>query len=718
MDYIAHTLDGKTYTKEEECQSLQDHLTHVAKLCEQYASAFGAGQIANIIGLLHDYGKYDGEFQRYIRAQRSTTVNHKTAGAIKMKQQYGAGALLLGLPIHGHHGGLHDLGAKNARADGTYLSAVNEFDSKILDKFPQDEITIPQQLPPLKADNEFSLGILIRMLYSCLIDGDRTDTEEFCTQRLRQQNGNLPPNLFEKLMQAYPKSNGQPINEIRQEILQDCLTSAEKEQGLFTLTVPTGGGKTLSSLAFALKHAQKHGLRRVIYVIPYTSITQQNAAVFRERLGDEIVLEHHSNVLYDHEVDFRTKWATENWEIPIVVTTNVQFFESFYSANPSACRKLHNLANSVIIFDEAQNLPLTYLSSCMMAISELIKNYGVTAVLCSATQPTIGKYLDKELKPQEISAHPDVLAEKLKRVCYEFKGKCTDEALCELLSQEQAALIIVNSRRHAYFLYQLLSQKHENVYHLSTTMHYLHRQEVLQKVKERLKEQQPTILVSTQLIEAGVDIDFPLVVRSMAGIDSVVQAAGRANREGKCMPYGRVWVFEPDSPSGKAPKSLQNTIGITQEVMTAMKSKGKAVEEAFSLEGIRMYFQILYHTLEDEDKIDPKHIVQYQKEFRYKTIDEEFKLIDEKKREIVVCTDDTCKALVEQIRSGDFTIHTMRQLGRYTVSVYEREYRALNHVIEQVGEHLLVLTAEKYYSNQWGIEIFTQENLNAEAIYP
>lgn len=708
MNYLAHTKDGKTFVDENSGQSVIDHLKNTAQYTKKFTQNFNSSEIGELLGLLHDYGKYSDGFQAYIRGAKQKSP-HSIIGALQLCKMLGKEGEFLSMPISGHHSGLNNFGNKNALSSHKYF-----LENSVAPNISQNELSINE----IKTNNlidrskfqgdykQYALSVWIKMLFSCLVDADRIDTEEFCTD-IKRKTLSLDYNILEeKLDNFIPKSNGEKLNILRNKILQSCISAAEKPQGLFTLTVPTGGGKTLSSLAFAIKHAKKHSLKRIIYVIPYTSIIEQNAQVFKACLGEEFVLEHHSNIITDYEKDFKAKWAAENWDIPIVVTTNVQFFESYYSNKPSSCRKLHNLSESVIIFDEAQNIPINYFSPCIYSICELVTNYNSTAVLCSATQPVIDKYKYKNLQATEIAENPTALAEALKRVEYEFIGRKTDEEILQEIQKYTSALIIVNTRKHAFLLYEQLKKLHCNVCHLSTLITPLDRRKALEMVKSNLKNSKPVILISTSLIEAGVDIDFPVVLRAISGMDSIIQAGGRANREGK-QAMGRVLVFEPtDAP---APKSQRNQINFTKEVIEVLGN------DAFGLQGIKKYFTLLNAYAENsKEKIDSNNIIGDHSSFEYKTVSCNFKLIEQNTHSIVIQSEAN-KSLIARVRKGEISSNLLRELGQYTVNIYKTEYDFLKsqNVIEDYNGVLIMNTAN-FYSPTTGLKVFTQENLNAE----
>lgn len=728
MKYLAHTKDGKHFTGEENSQTLQDHLNNVSNYTELFSSDFDAGEIGALLGLVHDLGKYQMKFQDRIRG-RSVRVDHATEGARLLAEKWDKLGWLHGMVVSGHHTGLKDSGSGSNRSDGTYSARLNNYQGEIVDF--GDELTLPDFSPKkIDCDKEtmsFALATYFKMLFSCLVDADWTDTEEYVKSVKRTGVAYTIDQLATKLTAGIPQNNGSKINTIRAEILDDCIAAAKESQGIFTLTVPTGGGKTLSSLAFALAHARQHGLKRVIYVIPYTSIIEQNADVIAGILGSKYVLEHHSQVdeVYDAvngEDDLdnnqakQMKWASENWDISVVLTTNVQFFESFFSNKPPKTRKIHNIAKSVVIFDEAQMLPRELLSPSMYAISELVTNYRVTAVLCSATQPAIGQYKYQKLALKEIIRDPQHLSKELKRVKYEVIGKKSDEEILQILTDNPRSMCIVNSRKHAYALFQLAKEDEhlEAVYHLSTLMHSKQRRKVLAEVKEKLKKAEKVILIATSLVEAGVDIDFPVVMRSIAGIDSIIQAGGRANREGK-IDKGRVLVFEPTSEMGKIPKSILSMVSITQEVIRVLG------EEAFENRGVQMYFENLYHASSSGNVLDVKNILaefevkgnQYQ--FNFETVAKKYKIIEDNTKSVIVNISEEINQLVQELRKNIFLRETIRKLQQYSVSVYKYEYEKLKaeNALEILESGYSILNNSQYYDDETGLDIFSVDNKNA-----
>lgn len=729
MKFLAHTKDGKHFTGEENAQTLQDHLNNVSKYTEMFSSDFDAGEIGALLGLVHDLGKYQKKFQDRIRGH-SVRVDHATEGAILLTEKWNKLGWFHGMVVSGHHTGLKDSGSGSNKSDATYSSRFNNYQGEKVD-FGQ-ELKLPNFTPKkIDCDKEtmsFALATYFKMLFSCLVDADWTDTEEYSKDIKRQGIDYTIDQLAAKLTAGIPKNNGSKINNIRAEILTDCINAAKEAQGIFTLTVPTGGGKTLSSLAFALEHARQHDLKRVIYVIPYTSIIEQNADVIAGILGSEYVLEHHSQVdeAYDavngeddlnNNLAKQMRWASENWDIPVILTTNVQFFESFFSNKPSKTRKIHNISKSVVIFDEAQMLPRELLSPSMYAISELVANYKVTAVLCSATQPAISQYKYQKLALKEMIRDPQLLSNELKRVNYEVIGKKSDDEILRIFAANPRAMCIVNSRKHAYALFQLAKEDEnlESVYHLSTLMHSKHRRKVLSEVKEKLKRAEKVILIATSLVEAGVDIDFPMVMRSIAGIDSIIQAGGRANREGK-IDKGRVLVFEPTSEMGKIPKSILSMVSITQEVIRVLG------DEAFENRGVQMYFENLYHASSSSNVLDAKNILAEfevrgnQYKFNFETVAKKYKIIEDNTKSVIVNISEDTNQLVQELRRNIFKRETFRKLQQYSVSIYKHEYEKLKteNALEILESGYSILNNGQYYHVETGLDIFSIDNKNAE----
>ena len=626
FDYIAHVRQDSS--ENWHSHPLQKHLQKVAQLAKRFAGRYGA-LFAEYAGLLHDLGKFQEAFQKYIRhasgfekenahledveSTKLRKIPHSTAGAKYAVEHLNPffGHLLAYL-IAGHHAGLADwydngsLKRRLQQADdeltasfsGLVESGLSE-DSFLLSNndLTQDFLAFWEKPEQEKLFKE--LHIWLRFLFSCLVDADFLDTEAFMNGYANAdaaQTAGLRPKFpsLDELHRRYEQYMAQllekadknsTLNQERHAILQQCFSAAETDRTLFSLTVPTGGGKTLASLGFALKHALKFGKKRIIYAIPFTSIIEQNANVFRKALGDDVVLEHHSNLeVKEDKETAKTRLATENWDAPLIVTTNVQLFESLFAAKTSRCRKIHNIADSVVILDEAQQLPRDFQKPITDMMRVLARDYGVTFVLCTATQPELGKNIDAfgrtilEGLPdvREIVADKIALSEKLRRVCIKMPSSNGETQSWQEIADEIAArpcvLAVVNTRKHAQKLFAALPSDGIKL-HLSANMCATHRSEVIALVRRYLalyragSLHKPLWLVSTQLIEAGVDLDFPCVYRAMAGLDSIAQAAGRCNREGKLPQLGEVVVFraEEGAPSG----SLKQGQDITEEMLKA-----------------------------------------------------------------------------------------------------------------------------------------------------
>ena len=700
-------------------QSVLEHGSEVAKLAAGFAAPFGAEKAAELAGLLHDIGKYSQAFQRRIRGG-SLQVDHSTAGAQEIVK---VAPYLLAYCVAGHHGGLPDGGGGGADPSSPTLRGRLKRTVEPYGEFSQE--IKPEKVtfrpPKLLGRGGFSAAFWTRMLFSCLVDADYLDTETFMRGSPPPRGSDVTVDELLARLENYITRWQTPdseLNRTRRRILRACLEAGETQApGLFTLTVPTGGGKTISSLAFALRHAAQFGKSRVIYVIPYTSVIEQTADTFRKVLGEEAVLEHHSNVDFgddesgprDPEKE-RRKLASENWDMPVVVTTAVQFFESLFANRPSRCRKLHNLADSVIIFDEAQTIPLPYLQPCVRVIAELVVNYGASCVLCTATQPALGPMfaaISPELAPREIA--PAVPTSVFRRVRYGHMGQLSDEELARRLNAHEQVLCIVSTRKQAQTVYGLLDK--EGSFHLSTLMTPEHRQTVLETVKERLKEGLPCRVVSTSLIEAGVDVDFPAVYRAEAGLDSLVQAAGRCNREGKRPPdESRVYIFRPDSAyTATLPHAMKRPLEIMRAVV-------RECSELDAPETVERYFTALRQFTGEE--IDRKRIVPRfengmqdprRPSFPFAEVDRDFRLIEENTRAVLIPRTKEAAEAAARLQNGERSRTLLRKAGRYAVNVYQGYFNALNdkRALEPLEEDLFLLTDPSLYSESTGLAIMS-----------
>ena len=674
MEYYAHISDDGRR------QTVAEHLTGTAALCRAFAGAFGAeaeGE-GELMGLAHDIGKCTDSFQKRL-LEDGPVVDHATAGSVACAKRGHACAAAC---VVGHHGGLPDFGnlKSDCAGDATLYGRLRKgIEGHYLENCGESGVVLPQLLPEAPERDRWKFSFQTRMLYSCLVDADFLDTERFMTGE-RGRGGYDALSTLLKRLEEYiaPWQNPETeLNRLRCKILNTCIDAGSKPKGIYTLTVPTGGGKTVASLAFALHHAAAHDMRRVIYVVPYTSIIEQNAAIFRHILGDGNVLEHHSGVAFDasdgaSNEELRRALATENWDMPVVVTTAVQFFESLFANRSSKCRKLHNLANSVIIFDEAQMLPLCHLRPCVAAMASLAEHVGSTLVLCTATQPSLGDLL-RTYAPEhtvtELCPQTEEVYDRFRRVTFRQARILEDEALAERLGEYKQVLCVVNSRKAAQQIFDRLPQ--EGSFHLSTLMIPAQRQTILEEIRRRLKDGEPCRVVSTSLIEAGVDVDFPTVYRELAGLDSILQAAGRCNREGKWpAEESIVTIFERTE---LPPLLFRTAVGATRYALE--DGRDPAAQET-----MQRYFCEL-RALSGET-LDKYGIVKAFEDgisgcaLPFRTVAEKFHFIDENTRTVYVPIGDGA-ALVEQLKEGECSKGLYRKLGRYAVSVYDRHFEAL-----------------------------------------
>jgi CRISPR-associated endonuclease/helicase Cas3 len=697
--FFAHSLPDQD---EAAWHRLVDHLTASAALAEQFAAPFAPGNLAYLAALLHDVGKYTDRFQRRLRGD-PVGVDHSTWGARIATERFSAPGWLLAYAIAGHHAGL-----ANGRDDGarSCLQARLKADLEPLLPDWERELDVPAraEFPPHFVPNEptrfFQLAFLTRMIFSCLVDADFLDTEAFFAEAERQpvpRSGDTPTlaQLREKLDERLSAfSADTAVNQKRQEILRHVRIEASQPPGMFSLTVPTGGGKTLASMAFALDHALAHGLRRVIYVIPFTSIVEQNAAVFRDafgELGDAAVLEHHSAFIDDPknapQAREKLKLAMENWDAPVVVTTSVQFFESLFANRPSRCRKLHNIAGSVVIFDEAQTLPLSVMRPAVAALDELARNYRTSIVLCTATQPALNAPDFKEGFEQvrELAPDPKLLATALKRVQVRHVGQCDDEQLVAHLRTRDQVLCIINNRRHARALFEAIADL-PGARHLSTLMCAKHRSVALAEIRAMLAAGQPCRLVSTSLIEAGVDVDFPAVLRAESGLDSIAQAAGRCNREGRRpLAESEVLIFEPANDEYAPPPELKQFAGAAREILRHY------ADDPLAPAAIESYFRLLYWQ-KGEEQLDAGNLLGQLATsgvdaLPFEMLADRFRMIETAQLPVIVPFDDEAREALEGLRYAERVGRLARRLQPYIVQLPRQAFEVLraNGAVQPVG---------------------------------
>jgi CRISPR-associated endonuclease/helicase Cas3 len=696
----AHTLANHTPA---DWEPLAVHLAKVEFSASRFAEAFGARLWGEILGRCHDLGKLSNEFQQKLHSAQADSVDagaesedihtkrvdHSTFGARFVAEAVGKiPGQLLAFCIAGHHTGLPDETSVDDAGQRATLRFKLDPVSYAIPAVVGPHPVLPKLSFPLKPakagrdDAPFQLAFFTRMLFSCLVDADRTRTEEFCnpgqaaarnglgTGHERPSLSALKEQLDASLQRKVGKGGTTEVNRQRAIVLEYCRKAADREPGFFSLNVPTGGGKTLSSLAFAVHHALKNGLKRVVVAIPFTSIIEQTADVYREALGDlaaSTLVEHHTNIQPAHDTR-SNQLSAENWDAPLIVTTNVQLFESLFAYRTSPCRKLHNLARSVIVLDEAQTIPVELLRPVLAALRELVLNYGCSIVLCTATQPALEHRDDFELGLENV--HPIIpdavpLFHALKRVEVRRLSKLPDEELARLLAQEKAALCIVNTRKHASRLYDQVVEMSEpgDCFHLSTWMCGAHRRTVLKQIRTRLKARMPCRVVSTQVVEAGVDLDFPVVYRAEAGFDSIAQAAGRCNREG-LQALGLTYVFEAEE---KPPA------GLLRAAADAAREISPRYPDPLAPEAIEAYFRLLYWTQKHNwDKHQVMEKMQFQNNralLQFREVADAFRMIRDDQLPILVPCYRKAAILWDKLMEGHVPFVPQRELQPYLVSV-------------------------------------------------
>lgn len=746
MDFYAHSRNG---AQQSAWQTLLSHSEAVAGLCSNFASPFNSGECGRVVGAIHDLGKARSSFQSYLRRCNGIEDSeadhgdhsHSGAGACWLWNSERKLAKILAYCVAGHHAGLPDWSGGET-PNGALVQRLND-EAAVLDEaavrdwIPRLDIdrAALNLLPPFRFDQgDSSVSFWIRMMYSCLVDADFLDTEAFMDPErsaLRPVSDSLElltDRFFAKLDEKQCSAKDTPVNRIRAEIRIACEQAANLPPGLFSLTVPTGGGKTLSGTAFAFKHARRHGLKRIIYVIPYTSIIEQTSDVLREFLGVENVLEHHSNFDPSKETP-QSRLASENWDAPVVVTTAVQFFESLYACRSSRCRKLHNIAESVVILDEVQLLPTRLMLPCAEAIRQLATHYRTSFVLSTATQlnlPGIDPSLVHEISPSSLD-----LYHRLKRTIIEFPADTAtrhtwDDIAGELTTYDQV-LCIVNTRRDCH---DLFAKMPKGTVHLSASMCGEHRSRAIADVKRRLAKGEPVRVVSTQLVEAGVDVDFPVVYRAFAGLSSVAQSAGRCNREGLLDGFGRVVVFMPPEPSkikdlrdGEYAMGdlLERPCGVDAddagsypEYFKRLHSRANDLGRAFEL--------LLGVPVPKEFRNGPtRRAVPMQYQFREAAA--AFKMIDGAAQVSIIVRYGNNDSLIDSLRGVGPKRDIMRRLQRYTVNVPRSYVLGLlgKGMIEElrVPPHneapsgIYVQTMPSAYREDIGFDLFA-EGLRAE----
>ena len=713
--YISHIRKNQ-YGEIISYQSNEEHCIGVAELAKQFASEFGMGNWGYVLGVLHDKGKEKKEFQEYIQDVNGIPGHkhwtkkgkaHAYVGALLAQGLYGKVATtFFGNVICGHHAGLYD-----------YFELEKMISSSDLPSEVQMQTDAIQLNKAKFTLTENQINHLVRVLFSCLVDADYLDTEKFMNVSSASQRGHhkklseLLILLEDHFCKLNNNSEDSTVNVIRRCVQEQCIKMSSGETGFYSLTVPTGGGKTLSSLLWAMRHAVCNGQKRIIIAIPYTSIIVQTASVLKSIFGEENVLEHHSQFTIDSIIDkdirLKAKLASENWDYPIVVTTNVQLFESMFSNKPSDCRKLHNIANSVIILDEVQTLPTDYLQPIVDALKSYQRMFGISVLFTTASQPVLSGLIEgcnpkaafqgidgiTEIIPKEYALH-----DRLRRVCLEIDntGSTYDE-IADRLSRHDKVLCIVNTRNDAREIFERLPKEGMTI-HLSRMMCPRHVTKAIQEIKQALSDNSEIVIrvVATQLIEAGVDIDFPVVYRQEAGLDSILQAAGRCNREGK-LDMATAYVF-----SLSVEHKLYGSIIDANNARLGMIN----VNDWFAPETMTEYFRQLYCRKETFDKKGIKTLLYKPAEMRFAEAAKKFRLIEETGKTVYVNMDYSLE-LIERLKSDGITYSLMKELSQYSVNIHERDFQKLNsyEAIEEVIEGIYVVKDRAQYDENIGLRL-------------
>lgn len=689
-------LDGAIQLNEE-------HQEGVAQRAESFASEFDMGDCGRIMGLLHDKGKEQVDWQKYIQGIVMRGPHHAYVGACIAQKQYPQIAPLIAQPIAGHHRGLYD-----------YCDYTEAIKSGVPDDVTISE-KIPFAFPKFPKMEQYDYHHLVRMMFSCLVDADSLDTESFMNPEQAKLRGchttmqELLGRMENHLLELRSNARNSEVNRIRNYVQERCVRESQSDTGFYSLTVPTGGGKTLASVLWALHHAVKNHHQRIIIAIPYTSIIVQTASTLKRIFGDENVLEHHSNLnpedIKDRELRERLQLATENWDYPIIVTTNVQLFESLFSNKRSDCRKLHNIVSSVIILDEVQTLPLEFYKPIVHTLDTLHRLFGVSTLFTTASQPILSGRIEganpyasfdaltavHEIIPSEAQLH-----DRLRRVDLKFmEGSRTYDEIAEELAKHPKVLCIVNTRKDAKELFDRLP-KEGICLHLSRMMCPSHVADTIKCVKEALKEggDEPIRVVATQLIEAGVDIDFPVVYRQEAGLDSILQAAGRCNREGK-LGISDTYVFSLGKEHPLPP-------GFISQTNNARLGIGKH-HDWFAPEAMISYFQQLHSRIDNFDNKQIKELL-YKPECEFEEAARQFHLIDDKTKSVIINWNNSVN-LYQQLISQGPSYSLMKKLAQYSVNIRERDFKKLQGIgaIEEPFENIYAIINPNFYKEDTGL---------------
>lgn len=716
-------------------QDLMEHLINTAKLAEENADKFHSADWGNAAGLAHDTGKGRTIWQEYLKLKsgydeeahlegKSGKMPHAVHGARLVEELFGKGwGRFLAYCIAGHHAGLPDW--SSSEGEGQASLQFQETQIKDLKDIDQEIVKLIHSakpgIPPWKFEKGLDVSLWIRMLYSSLVDADFLDTESYMDpDKADSRGGYCSLSELQVRFNKYMKhlddiSEDTRVNEIRRYIRAKCIDMASQAQGIFSLSVPTGGGKTLSSLAFALEHAATHDLDRIIYVIPYTSIIEQNADVFRAAIGDDQVVEHHSS-LADENATPKSRLAAENWDAPLIVTTSVQFFESLFAAKSSRCRKLHSIVRSVVVLDEAQLMPVEFLGPILETMQLLVDHYQVSFVISTATQPAFrervvaGSLLPGLKKIKEIMGDAkeiEQLYQSLKRNQVELPANCyeafTWEEIAAELKEYDRVLCVVSDRKSCRELHSLMP---EGTFHLSALMCGQHRSEIIAAIKQRLQNNESVRVISTQLVEAGVDLDFPVVFRALAGLDSIAQAAGRCNREGKQPGLGKVVVFVAPRkpPLGILRKAAETTVGIVY---------GSEVDP-ISHSLFERYFSELYWKANSLDAKKIKELLSPQNDSQelsiyFRTAADRFQIINSSLQKTILVPYGKGEELIGFLKSMGPDRWLMRKLQRFTVNIYNYDFEGMRKrgSLEEIYKGIFALRSHLEYSDNTGLLIDT-----------
>lgn len=717
---------------------LVDHLKGSAEIAQKFAEKFNSGHWAYLAALAHDLGKGRSDWQEYLGDKsgygydeeahlehKQGKMPHAVHGAKFIEELLGVvPGRFISYCIAGHHAGLPDL--SSARQSGQsslkyQLNNLKDYHSiapSLLELFEN----LKPGMPPWRFTSQgLDLSLWIRMLYSCLVDADFLDTEAYMdknralSRKCYKSINELSVRYYEFMALLEGQAEVSDINRIRKEVRIKCLKAAQMPQGFFSLSVPTGGGKTLASLGFAFEHVKKHKLDRIIYVIPYTSIIEQNAAVIRSALGEDQVLEHHS-ALDEDDCSAGSRLAAENWDAPVIITTSVQFFESLFSAKPSRCRKLHNIVNSVVILDEAQLTPIKYLSPILEALVLLKEKYGVSFVFATATQPAFDKSNLKKSMIAELENVTEIvgntqdvngLYESLNRIQVKIPDRLDDisswDNIAGQLANYKQVLCVVSDRKSCRELHNLMPP---DTFHLSALMCGKHRSKVINEIKARLKAGQSVRVISTQLVEAGVDIDFPVVFRSLAGLDSLAQAAGRCNREGKLNEPGQVFVFNP--PRKPPAGALRQAAEVA---MTLLKNNTK---DPLNHKLFYKYFSEFYWRSHSHDEKDICSMLEpgddNEISIYFRTASNCFRIIDDTASKSIIVPYEN-EQMVKELKMLGLNRDLMRKMQQYVVNIYNHEFNLMfsQGAIEEVYPNVYILSSDINYCKKVGVLIDSAE---------